>query len=94
MILICPGVVAKVQPPFFSSMPLDRALPGSLPVANVSDPVERSRSYSLPRHSGKSFIANDPLGLREATCGVSFSLDMYLRRARKYVRIDASGRIR
>ena len=86
LILICPGVVAKVQPPFFQRLWIGRC--------RVRCP---SRMFPIPLNDPKlftasaqwqEFIANDPLGLREATVRVlfsSFSLDMYLRRARKYV---------
>ncbi len=86
LILICPGIVAKVQPPFFQRLWIGRCRV-RCPSRMFPIPLNDPKLFTSSPH-WQEFVANDPLALREATARVlfsSFSLDMYLKRARKYV---------
>ncbi len=88
LMLLCPGIVPKVRPSFFTR--------ARIAVARVFRP---SKFFPIPLNDPKLFTANverqkfveqDQLGLRYATARMlfgSFALDIYLRRAAKGVTI-------
>lgn len=86
--LLCPGLVAKVQPAFLSRMRIALARvfrPSKKFPIPLNDPALFTTSADRQR-----FIADDPLGLREATARMlfgSFALDIYLRRAAKRIEL-------
>lgn len=86
--LLCPGIVSKVRPSFPRRMRIALARvarPSKLFPIPLNDPKLFTASPEWQR-----FIAEDELGLREATARMlfgSFALDIYLRRARKRIRL-------
>jgi alpha-beta hydrolase superfamily lysophospholipase len=86
--LFCPGIVAKVRPSFLRRM--------RIALARVFRP---SKMFPIPLNDPKlftaspqwqQFVAQDQLGLRQATARMlfgSYALDIYLRRARKRVHL-------
>jgi alpha-beta hydrolase superfamily lysophospholipase len=86
--LLCPGIVAKVRPPFLSRM--------RIALARIFRP---SRFFPIPLNDPKlftvspewqRFVERDARGLRQATARMlfgSYALDIYLRRARKRVQL-------
>jgi alpha-beta hydrolase superfamily lysophospholipase len=84
--LLCPGLAAKVRPPFpaRARIALARVFrPSKLFPIPLNDPQLFTASPGWQR-----FVTDDPHGLRRATARMlfgSFALDLYLRRARKRV---------
>jgi alpha-beta hydrolase superfamily lysophospholipase len=88
LVLLCPGLVPKVAPPFVQRM--------RIAIARVFRPW---KFFPIPLNEpelftaspeGQDYIATEPLGLRLATSRFlfsSFSLDIYLRRAARRVRV-------
>jgi alpha-beta hydrolase superfamily lysophospholipase len=88
LVLLCPGLVPKVAPPFARRM--------RIAIARVFRPW---KFFPIPLNEpdlftaspdGQHYIATEPHGLREATARFlfsSFSLDIYLRRAARRVRV-------
>ncbi len=84
--LLCPGLFAKVSPPFVTRMRIGGARL-----------IRPTRQFAIPLNDPKLFtaspkwqryIAEEPLGLRTATARLLFAslgLDVYLRRAWKLV---------
>ena len=88
LVLLCPGLVPKVAPPFASRM--------RIAIARVLRPW---KFFPIPLNEPnlftastewQQFIAEEPHGLRQATARFlfsSFSLDIYLKRAAKRVNV-------
>lgn len=88
LVLLCPGLVPKVAPPFASRM--------RIAIARVFRPW---KFFPIPLNEPdlftasidwQKFIAEEPHGLRQATARFlfsSFSLDIYLKRAAKRVNV-------
>ena len=88
LVLLCPGLVPKVAPPFASRM--------RIAIARVLRPW---KFFPIPLNEPdlftasiewQKFIAEEPHGLRQATARFlfgSFSLDIYLKRAAKRVNV-------
>ena len=88
LILLCPGLVPKIAPPFVqrARIAVARLLrPGRL----FRIPLNEPELFTASKHAQR-FIEADPHGLRFATARFlfsSFSLDIYLRRAAKRVNV-------
>jgi alpha-beta hydrolase superfamily lysophospholipase len=86
--LLCPGFFPKLRPGFFQRLWIGRCA--------VRDPT---RKFPIPLNdpalftaseSWREFLRTDPLALHEATARMMFisnSLDIYLRRAKRWVRV-------
>jgi alpha-beta hydrolase superfamily lysophospholipase len=86
--LLCPGFFPLIRPGFFTRMRIGRCALTSprrkFPIP-LNDPALFTES-----EQGRAFLRNDPLALHEATARMLFqsnALDLYLRRARKWVTI-------
>ena len=86
--LLCPGFFPVIRPGFFTRMRIGRCALTSptrkFPIP-LNDPALFTESESV-----RAFLRNDPLALHEATARMLFqsnSLDLYLRRARQWVKI-------
>ncbi len=84
LILLCPGIVSKVRPPFITRMRIALARvfrPGKFfPI-----PLNDSRLFTASQQ-WQQFVDNDQLRLRFATARLlfaSFALDIYMKRAWK-----------
>jgi len=88
LVLLCPGLVPKVAPPFAQRMRIAIARvfrPWKLFPIPLNEPELFTASPE-----GQKYIATEPHGLRLATSRFlfsSFSLDIYLRRAARRVRM-------
>lgn len=86
--LLCPGLVPKVTPPFVQRVGIFRARlrrPDKFFPIPLNEPELFTGSPQWQK-----YIAEEPYGLREATARFlfsSFSLDIYLRRAAKRVKL-------
>ena len=88
LVLLCPGLVPKVAPPFASRMRIAIARllrPWKFFPIPLNEPDLFTASVEWQK-----FIAEEPHGLRQATARFlfgSFSLDIYLKRAAKRVNV-------
>lgn len=88
LMLLCPGIVPKIRPPFLTRM--------RIALARVFRP---NRHFPIPLNDPKLFttspewqqyVADDQLSLHHATARMlfnSFALDIYLRRSWKHVHV-------
>jgi alpha-beta hydrolase superfamily lysophospholipase len=88
--LLCPGFFPKVRPGFFQRLWIGRCAlraPTKLFPIPLNDPALFTESEHW-----REFLREDPLALHEATARMLFqsnSLDIYLRRARRWVKVPA-----
>jgi alpha-beta hydrolase superfamily lysophospholipase len=86
--LLCPGFFPKVRPGFFQRLWIGRCAlraPTRMFPIPLNDPALFTESERW-----RAFLCNDPLALHEATARMLFqsnSLDIYLRRAKRHVRV-------
>lgn len=86
--LLCPGIISKVRPTFYARLRITLARvfrPSKFFPIPLNDPKLFTTSPDWQR-----FVEEDQLGLREATSRMlfgNFALNIYLRRARKLVKL-------
>jgi alpha-beta hydrolase superfamily lysophospholipase len=86
--LLCPGLFPVIRPGFFTRMRIGRCALTS-PTRKFPIPLNDPALFTESEH-WRGFLRNDPLALHEATARMLFqsnSLDLYLRRAWKWVTI-------
>jgi alpha-beta hydrolase superfamily lysophospholipase len=86
--LLCPGFFPVIRPGFFTRMRIGRCAL-TTPTRKFPIPLNDPALFTKSE-SAREFLRNDPLALHEATARMLFqsnSLDLYLRRAWKWVRI-------
>jgi alpha-beta hydrolase superfamily lysophospholipase len=86
--LLCPGFFPVIRPGFFTRMRIGRCALTS-PTRKFPIPLNDPTLFT-ESEPAREFLRNDPLALHEATARMLFqsnSLDLYLRRAWKWVKV-------